>query len=252
MQGVGHRRARVRSRRRGVGAEAAWFSVAWSSIRHALIGCMTAALLVGAVGAVSASALIVHLGNNKALSYQPLRGVPCWRGEVRSPVPENCVYHGGPVMPSNTNYTFYWAPSGSPDIRGRLSVGGRPLLRRPRARQRRREERRLGRHAVHGLELTGGQLRLAFRRRDRRHEPVSRQRLQSLDRLSHRRADPGGDQELRESARPAGGSRRTSTSCSRLRESESCFSAVGDRMLGGNDISSVLRLPRRNRRRRAA
>jgi hypothetical protein len=78
------------------------------------MACLTAGLLVAALGAASASAVIVHLGNGKALSYQPLRGV---RALAVSPFAGTgkLLYHGGPVMPSNTNYTFYWAPSGSPD-----------------------------------------------------------------------------------------------------------------------------------------
>ena len=69
--------------------------------------CATAAALT----APSASAVIVQLKNGKTLSYQPVQG------SQRSAAPfagKNLIYHGGPVMPSNTNYTFYWAPSGSP------------------------------------------------------------------------------------------------------------------------------------------
>lgn len=73
---------------------------------------LTGALLL-AVGASSASAVIVHLPNGRTLSYQPLRGsVPALRFQPFAG--KNLIYNGGPVMTSNTNYTFYWAPSGSP------------------------------------------------------------------------------------------------------------------------------------------
>ncbi|MHB8532738.1 MAG: hypothetical protein ACYDC2_08460, partial [Solirubrobacteraceae bacterium] len=75
-----------------------------------------AALAVAALalGAASASALIVHVGK-KPLSYQPLRGVPQLSvSPFARAKRKNLVYHNGPVMPANTNYTLYWAPSGSP------------------------------------------------------------------------------------------------------------------------------------------
>ena len=69
--------------------------------------------LMLAVGASSASAVIVHLPNGRTVSYQPLRGsVAALRAQAFAS--NNLIYHGGPVMTSNTNYTFYWAPSGSP------------------------------------------------------------------------------------------------------------------------------------------
>src|SRR5450759_2074071 len=43
-----------------------------SPARGALLALLTASML--AVGAASASAVLVHLGNGKTLSYQPLRG----------------------------------------------------------------------------------------------------------------------------------------------------------------------------------
>jgi len=61
----------------------------------------------------TASAVIAHLENGKALSYQPLRGA---RGTGTSRPFDaffsNLDYNGGPVMASNTNYAFYWDPSG--------------------------------------------------------------------------------------------------------------------------------------------
>ncbi len=64
--------------------------------------------------ASSASAVIVRLPNGHTISYQPLRGQrqrqakPLLFDEVLT----NLDYNGGPVMPSNTNYTIYWSPAG--------------------------------------------------------------------------------------------------------------------------------------------
>jgi hypothetical protein len=55
-----------------------------------------------------ASAVIVHVGPGKTLSYQPLRGAVRPFDAFFS----NLDYNGGPVMASNTNYAFYWDPSG--------------------------------------------------------------------------------------------------------------------------------------------
>jgi IPT/TIG domain-containing protein len=98
------RRSHARSHRRA----------AHSGSRAGLLVLLAAAIL--AICAASASAVVVHLPNGKTLSYQPLRGA--------APAPstfstfakksKNLLYHGGPIMPSNTNYTLYWAPTGSP------------------------------------------------------------------------------------------------------------------------------------------
>ena len=70
---------------------------------------------MSAVGVSSASAVIVKLSSGKTVSYQPLHGVlPAPNLLQPFAETENLAYHGGPVMTSNTNYTFYWAPSGSP------------------------------------------------------------------------------------------------------------------------------------------
>jgi hypothetical protein len=69
----------------------------------ALIACFLAA------GSASAPAIIVHLAGGPTLSYQPLRGrAPLALDQFFS----NVDYNGGPVMASNTNYSFYWDPSG--------------------------------------------------------------------------------------------------------------------------------------------
>jgi IPT/TIG domain len=73
---------------------------------------LTCAML--AAGATSASAVIVRLASGKHVSYQPLRGAAAQSLLQPFLTTGNLVYHGGPVMTSNTNYTFYWAPAGSP------------------------------------------------------------------------------------------------------------------------------------------
>jgi hypothetical protein len=83
--------------------------------RPLLGGLLALALaLMLAVGASSASAVIVRLPNGTTVSYQPLSGSAAAAVRAQSFAGKNLTYHGGPVMTSNTNYTFYWAPSGSP------------------------------------------------------------------------------------------------------------------------------------------
>jgi hypothetical protein len=87
-------------------------SRAWSRAR--LPVALAVAML--AIGAANASAVIVHLPSGKTISVQPRTG------STLAPTPfsgaakkgKNLIYHGGPVMSSNTNYTLYWAPKGSP------------------------------------------------------------------------------------------------------------------------------------------
>ena len=86
--------------------------------RHiGLAGLLAAAMF--AVGVASASAVIVHLPG-KTLSYQSVPGASVQAqaqaqvkpsGSAKAPV----KYHGGPVMPSNTNYALYWDPAGGPE-----------------------------------------------------------------------------------------------------------------------------------------
>src|SRR6202035_5133628 len=73
--------------------------------RGGLVAVLASAML--ALGAGGASAVITHLGSAKPISYQPLRGVA--PSSVAPLVSANLIYHGGPVMTSNTNYAFYWA-----------------------------------------------------------------------------------------------------------------------------------------------
>jgi PKD domain-containing protein len=76
-----------------------------------LVG-LLACVGVLAVGASPASAIVIHLKTGKELGYQPIFG----QGAKSNPVLfdsafKNLDYSGGPVMPSNTNYTIFWAPS---------------------------------------------------------------------------------------------------------------------------------------------
>jgi hypothetical protein len=78
--------------------------------RCVLVLVLALAACVLAAGSASAPAVIVHLANGRTLSYQPLRGA----GTI-APLDKffsNLDYNGGPVMTSNTNYAFYWDPSG--------------------------------------------------------------------------------------------------------------------------------------------
>jgi hypothetical protein len=68
-------------------------------------------VLALALGASSAGAVIVHLQAHRTLSYQPLRA-----SSTIAPLDayfSNLDYNGGPVMTSNTNYAFYWRPTGA-------------------------------------------------------------------------------------------------------------------------------------------
>jgi PKD domain len=71
------------------------------------------------LGASAASAVIVHLANGSTVSYLPAPGsTPVSSGGSPSGSTvrpfdaffKNLDYNGGPVMTSNTNYTFYWRP----------------------------------------------------------------------------------------------------------------------------------------------
>jgi hypothetical protein len=69
--------------------------------------------LLAAIGAPAATAIIAHLADGRTLSFEAPPGPP------RAPGPfdqmfTNLDYNGGPVMGSNTNYAFYWAPPGAP------------------------------------------------------------------------------------------------------------------------------------------
>ncbi|MEA2209108.1 MAG: hypothetical protein QOF54_1585 [Solirubrobacteraceae bacterium] len=98
--------------------------------RALLAGALATGVLM--LGAGGASAVIVHLASGKPISYQPLKGTggvsPLSSSGLLAPggaalASSNLIYHGGPVMTSNTNYAFYWAPSGSPAYPGGYQPG---------------------------------------------------------------------------------------------------------------------------------
>jgi hypothetical protein len=81
--------------------------------RLVALALLTTAML--SAGASSAPAVIVKLTGGKRVSYQPLRRAATAQSLLQPfASSSNLVYHGGPVMTSNTNYAFYWAPNGSP------------------------------------------------------------------------------------------------------------------------------------------
>jgi PKD repeat protein len=67
-----------------------------------------ATVAIASVWTSQASAIIRHIETGGTVSYQPLRGA-ARPFDVQF---TNLEYSGGPVMPANTNYTFYWSPSG--------------------------------------------------------------------------------------------------------------------------------------------
>jgi IPT/TIG domain-containing protein len=72
-----------------------------------------------------ASALVVQLPNGHRISLSPVRGGP--RSSAAPAVPAagtgKLEYHGGPIMPSNTNYALYWAPEGAPAYPAEYKAG---------------------------------------------------------------------------------------------------------------------------------
>ena len=61
-----------------------------------------------------AGALLVRSGHGQTVSFQPVPGASAQGPSPLDSIFHNLDYNGGPVMPSNTNYTFYWDPSGAP------------------------------------------------------------------------------------------------------------------------------------------
>jgi len=86
------------------------------------------AIAASAIGAGSASALVVHLANGRTLSAQPIAGIASAPGiagasALAAAQTSKLEYHGGPVMSSNTNYAVYWAPSGAPSYPAEYESG---------------------------------------------------------------------------------------------------------------------------------
>jgi hypothetical protein len=72
-----------------------------------------AAVAATLAGAAGASAVVVKLRHNHYVSYQPLRHSHAGLSTFDVAF-SNLDYNGGPVMPSNTNYTLYWDPAKAP------------------------------------------------------------------------------------------------------------------------------------------
>ena len=68
-----------------------------------------------AMSTASASAVILALPGGKTVSYQPIAGAGGVNATPSAAASSGALqYHGGPIMPSNTNYAIYWDPSGAP------------------------------------------------------------------------------------------------------------------------------------------
>jgi len=86
------------------------------ALGRALLIALSAASLL-ALSAGSASALVRRLAHGRAASYQPVHQALAQPLLTASPDGRKgspLRYHGGPIMPSNTNYAFYWDPAGAP------------------------------------------------------------------------------------------------------------------------------------------
>jgi hypothetical protein len=86
-----------------------------------------------AVTASAASAIVVVAQGSTRVSYEPPRAGPSASPSAKplpngkSPKPagshRQLIYHGGPIMPSNTNYAIYWAPKGAPEYPAGYETG---------------------------------------------------------------------------------------------------------------------------------
>ena len=84
------------------------------SRKTVMVAAFAAAMAVGAIGASSASAILVRLPHGQVVSYQPLRQKATSQLRQFDTTFNNMDYNGGPVMPSNTDYMFLWSPRGLP------------------------------------------------------------------------------------------------------------------------------------------
>ena len=97
-----------------------------------------AVVLLTAIWTASASAVVVRLADGSRVGYQPasspLPAAPLLRAITPLSRGAAVEYHGGPVMTSNTNYAFYWAPGGAAAYPAGYISGIDPYLERPRRR----------------------------------------------------------------------------------------------------------------------
>jgi len=87
-----------------------------SAFRRALLPILVAALALAALAAGPATAATMRLPSGKAVTYTPLRSAQPPEVSPFDLAFSNLDYNGGPVMPSNTNYTIYWSPGGLSDF----------------------------------------------------------------------------------------------------------------------------------------
>lgn len=93
--------------------------------RAELVLAALVAVFVLTAFAASASALIVHV-HGRAFSIVPTRHSAAAHAVASKPKAAKdklVTYHGGPVMPSNTNYAFYWDPTGAPEYPAGYQAG---------------------------------------------------------------------------------------------------------------------------------
>ena len=87
-----------------------------------LIGALVASVGLLAFAVTPASAVIVKLSSGKYLSYLPVRSERLQMSASQT-AQANLDYGGGPVMPANANYAFYWRPDTGPSYPPDYSQG---------------------------------------------------------------------------------------------------------------------------------
>ncbi len=156
--------------------------------------------------APGASAVVLRLPG-RTVGYQPPRSQGAAAAKQASAESKRLVYHGGPVMTSNTNYPLYWSPSGEAAYpAGYISGIDRWFADLA--------------HDSGGLLNTDsilvqygdteggfGYYNSHFGGAAHRHRSLSGRRLQSRGRLPHRRTAAGRAAELRRRPRAPGRSR---------------------------------------------
>jgi IPT/TIG domain len=90
--------------------------------RLALLGTVITGIAL-ALTCANAAAIIVHL-RHRRVSYQPTRNAALQVRRYSSKASAKPLeYHGGPVMPANTNYALYWDPAGAPEYPSGYQAG---------------------------------------------------------------------------------------------------------------------------------
>jgi hypothetical protein len=106
-----------------------------SSRRRGVLGTGFAVLALAAalfsIATATASATVLHLANGTSVGYQPVQGAgpvqpngsanPFNEAEEQAKFP--LLFHGGPVMTSNSNYVILWAPKKGPKYAPKYTSG---------------------------------------------------------------------------------------------------------------------------------